>query len=123
MEIVICDKFIHKKIGENIELLRIKRKKTPKEMAILIGLTPAGYRNIERGITEISIPKLFLTAKLLQVPYTEILNIGEHKLETLLTPQVEDLYKKKIELLKNENEFLKKQVISFHDILYKKKLS
>jgi transcriptional regulator with XRE-family HTH domain len=40
---------LKKRIGENIEQVRLQKKKSIKEMAQLLNLTHTAYRNIESG--------------------------------------------------------------------------
>ncbi len=63
------------KIGKTIEKIRTTKEVTAKAMADSLGLTLAAYRNIERGITEITFLKIVRIAEILQVNYKEILEV------------------------------------------------
>src|SRR5688500_4303114 len=119
MHSIINDKELQKQVGANIEHIRLLRKKAIKEVAASIKLTNTGYRNIERGITEISVTKLFLLAAILKVNYTQLLELDlndfiekeEHeKLSAQYVKQMEENYRLRIQQYKDENGFLKKQI-------------
>lgn len=113
-------------VGANIERLRQLKKKTTKQMAGQLGITEVAYRNLERGIAEISLTKIFQIAEVLELSYTQILDMqgsyvlnyngGEyHGTNTgLVTSQVnnsaDEGYKAAIEQYKKENEFLRQQL-------------
>ena len=118
----------NKKVGENIEQIRTKQKKAIKDMAALLGLTDCGYRNIERGITVLTLSKLTKIANFLSVPYCEILTTGNKKCSfsianrTPLISPLEKLYKQRMKDLKDENGYLKKQIDFLNEIISKNKL-
>lgn len=64
-----------KAIGSNIQKVRKAKKKEPKEMAALLGITTQAYGNIENGKTDISISRILQLADVLQTNYQQILNI------------------------------------------------
>ena len=78
MHSIIDYKEVQKKVGENIEYVRLLKKKTIKEIASSINLTDTGYRNIERGITDISVTKLFHLAAILKVDLNTFMKGEEH---------------------------------------------
>ena len=119
MHSIIDYKEVQKKVGENIEYVRLLKKKTIKEIASSINLTDTGYRNIERGITDISVTKLFHLAAILKVDQSQLLELDlntfmkgeEHeKLSVQYSKQMEENYRLRIQQYKDENGFLKKQV-------------
>jgi len=111
-------KEFQKKIGENIEQARLKNKKTTKEMASLLKLSICGYRNIERGITEITLSRLFIISNYLSVDYTDLLKSipllpNQNRLENgsnLFKNEMIDFYKQRCKDYKEEVFFLKKQI-------------
>lgn len=118
---------LNKKIGDNIELLRLQSKKNIKQMAALLGLTETGYRNIERGITEAGTTKLFKLAEIFNVPVQVLLDVkDEEKKQGLMDkPQEkqkekdENVYQLFIDQYKAENQFLKKQLCLTQELLAK----
>jgi transcriptional regulator with XRE-family HTH domain len=113
-------------VGANIERLRQLKKKTPKQMAAQLGITEVAYRNIERGIAELSLNKIFQIAEVLELSYTQILDMdgslvvnyngGEYSgtnmgpITTLNNNHSDEGYKAAIEQYKKENEFLRQQL-------------
>lgn len=66
-------------IGKNIEKKRMAKEMSASDMAAALGLTLAAYRNIERGITEVSFLKIVRIAEVLNIHYAEILELeGAH---------------------------------------------
>ncbi len=66
---------LQEKIGRNIEKIRTAKEIPAKNMATELGLTLAGYRNIERGKTDMTIVKIVKIATILEVEYTELLSV------------------------------------------------
>lgn len=116
---------LNKKIGENIEQFRLQSKKNIKQMAALLDLTETGYRNIERGITEVGATRLFAIAEILKVDIFQLLNIAEEHspkstgINTEIIKNNENTYRLCIEQYKAENQFLKKQLILMEELLAK----
>lgn len=114
-----------KKIGGNIEHCRLLRKKNIKEMASQLGLTETGYRNIERGITEVGATRLFKIAEILQVDILQLLHTSEDTerknsgMNVEVIKNNENVYKLCIEQYKSENQFLKKQIAIMEELLGK----
>lgn len=123
--IPLC-KEIQKKVGENIEHIRLLKRKAIKEVASSINLSGSGYRNIERGITDISVSKLFQIAAILGVQPVQLLELDlqqfarneeQEKLTSKYLKQLEDNYRTRIQQYKEENGFLKKQVEVLENLL------
>ena len=72
--IAINSTLVKKNVGENIEQLRLQKRKSVKEMAYLLNLTQTSYRNIERGKTEITLIKIFQIATIFNVPHSQLLD-------------------------------------------------
>jgi transcriptional regulator with XRE-family HTH domain len=112
-------------VGANIERLRQLKQKTPKQMAAQLGITEVAYRNLERGIAEISLTKIFQIAEVLELSYTQILDLegslvvnyngGEFSATNIVGHEqhnhyLDEGYKAAIEQYKKENEFLRQQL-------------
>jgi len=119
MHNIVNYKELQKRVGENIEYIRLLKKKSIKEIASSINLTDTGYRNIERGITDISVTKLFHLAAILKVDQSQLLELDLHtlmkgeeheRLSAQYGKQIEENYRLRIQQYKDENGFLKKQV-------------
>lgn len=64
-----------KKVGERIRVARVTKGLSQQNMADELGLTVASYSNIERGVTDITITRLFEIARILQVKIENILDL------------------------------------------------
>lgn len=64
-----------KKVGERIRVVRVTKGLSQQNMADELGLTVASYSNIERGVTDITITRLFEIARILQVKIENILDL------------------------------------------------
>lgn len=74
MQTDITNTCFKKIFGENIEQLRFQKKISIKEMASQLNLSQTGYRNIERGITEVTITKIFQIGQILNIPLFKLLD-------------------------------------------------
>lgn len=116
---------LNKKVGESIEQYRLRSRKNIKQMASLLQLSETGYRNIERGITEVGLLKLFKIAEILNVSVPDLLCVTEESTEkipgqNLSTPNSTDsIYRLCLEQYKAENQFLKKQLYITKNLLSK----
>ncbi|MBL0356214.1 MAG: helix-turn-helix transcriptional regulator [Chitinophagaceae bacterium] len=117
MQIVPTTNDLNKQIGEQIEYIRLLKRKTVKEMMSLLELTESGYRNIERGITGLSVSKLVQIAAILNVDAASLLPsriidslAEEDNVFNRLKRQVEEHYELRIKQYKEENSFLKKRI-------------
>jgi transcriptional regulator with XRE-family HTH domain len=109
---------VKKNVGENIEQLRLLKKKSVKEMSSLLNLTQTAYRNIERGKTEITLTKIFQIAYIFNVPISQLLDV-ENKIQenspgtNILTASLKDGTSGDKQLIKHiveEVVFLRKQL-------------
>ena len=132
MHPIINYKELQKQIGENIEHIRLLKKKTIKEIASAINLTDTGYRNIERGITDISVSKLFQLAVILEVGYVQLMKLDldnfikndvHEKQSNHFNKLMEENHRLRIQQYKEENNFLKKQIEVLENILAKNELN
>ena len=106
-------------VGGNIEQIRNFKKKSIKEIAGALKLSVSGYRNIERGITDISISKLFKIAFILDVHFSQIFEIDYYTIEKKKNTgtesvnknkQLQELHNLRLQQYRKENTFLKKQI-------------
>lgn len=65
------------KVQDKIRTLRTSKGWTQENMAEMLGLSPNGYSNIERGETELTMSRLEQIAKLFEMNYLDLLNVGE----------------------------------------------
>jgi transcriptional regulator with XRE-family HTH domain len=104
---------LQKEIGGNIEYFRLLRKKTIKEMACLLNLSNSGYRNIERGFTEVGITKIFKIAETLNIEVSQLLYSSNVQIpntyKSMDNPNSE-MVESYIQSHKQEIIFLRKQV-------------
>ncbi len=107
------------KVGENIEHFRNLRKLNTKQIAAALNIGEVSYRNIERGISELTLSKMLKIANILKVNYAQILefdssmvfnNNGTANVFAHTNNQMEDGYKLCIQQYKEENTFLKNQL-------------
>ena len=118
---------INKQVGDQIENSRLLKRKTVKDMMSALSLTESGYRNIERGITGISVVKLFQIAFILNVDSLSLLpsekNEGKASEESSfmnnMKRQVIENYESRIKQYKEENNFLKER-IKFLEVMLSK---
>jgi transcriptional regulator with XRE-family HTH domain len=65
------------KVQDKIRTLRTSKGWTQENMAELLGLSPNGYSNIERGETELTMSRLEQIAKLFEMSALDLLSVGE----------------------------------------------
>ena len=114
------------KVGLNIEQIRNFKKKNIKEIAAALQLSVSGYRNIERGITDISISKLFKIATILDVNFSQFFEIDYYSIRNNKSiesktadknRQLQDSYNLRLQQYRDENVFLKKQIEVLENII------
>jgi transcriptional regulator with XRE-family HTH domain len=66
-----------KKVGKKVYEKRKEKQLTQEQIAELLGMTPAGYAKIERGLSNFSISRLMEIAKKLEIELDEILQAKE----------------------------------------------
>ncbi|UAY53262.1 helix-turn-helix domain-containing protein [Ferruginibacter albus] len=113
MKPLIDSKIFLEKVSSNIEHIRLLQKKTIKEMAVQLQLTNSGYRNLERGITDISISKLCQIATVLNVEINVLFNIDNPfhlRYNNSNSEEIIDQLKSSIQHQKEEIAFLRKQL-------------
>lgn len=109
-------------ILENIKRIRVDKKITQSDISERLGLAQNNYGNIERGITELTITRLYEIAKILEVSVNELLGeqvtVGDEKKikeleKALLT--YEKLYSQGKELNKIKDEIIRRFNVYFRD--------
>lgn len=70
-----------KDIGNRIRLARVTKGLSQQNIADELGLTVASYSNIERGVTDITISRLYEIAEILHTPIEAILSIPNTPLQ------------------------------------------
>jgi transcriptional regulator with XRE-family HTH domain len=63
-----------KAIGERIRLLRLSKGLSQENMAIELNISTGAYSNIERGITDISVSRLYQIAIFFEIDVNDLLN-------------------------------------------------
>jgi transcriptional regulator with XRE-family HTH domain len=66
-----------KEVGKKVYEKRKEKQLTQEQIAELLGMTPAGYAKIERGLSNFSISRLMEIAKKLEIELDEILQAKE----------------------------------------------
>jgi transcriptional regulator with XRE-family HTH domain len=97
-------------VADKIRLERLKQNLSQQNMADELGITAAAYSNLERGVSDISITRLFQVARILnQTPQWFIEEMNSSK--DLFKTDVRDLnVQHDLLILQKEVAFLKQQV-------------
>lgn len=61
------------RLGERIRHRRVIRNVATKQIAADLTITPEAYRNIEKGVTDISFTTLLLVAQTLEITGTDLI--------------------------------------------------
>ncbi|MBI1835803.1 MAG: helix-turn-helix transcriptional regulator [Flavobacteriia bacterium] len=77
------------KLAERIRMARLMKNLSQQNMADELGLTVASYSNIERGVTEITVSRLFEIAKILQLKVSSMLDFDSSYSEKIKEPSGE----------------------------------
>jgi transcriptional regulator with XRE-family HTH domain len=108
-------------VGNKIRLLREERGLSQENMAVSLDMTQSNYARLEKDDNRISVPRLIVIAKTLDITVTEL--VGE-KANTVVNQNTQrDAFayfqstfqsdKEHIQTLKDEIEYLKKMVDKF----------
>lgn len=110
-------------VAHKIKKLRELKNLTQEYMADELGITQGAYSKIENGETDLSLSKLDKIAEILGVSAKEIVNFDEQMVfnvmhnqtgnglvinQNPLPDEMKRLYEEQIQLLKDENAYLKK---------------
>ena len=106
-------------VADKIRLERLKQNLSQQNMADELGITAAAYSNLERGVSDISITRLFQVARILnQTPQWFIEEMNSSK--DLFKTDVRDLnVQHDLLILQKEVAFLKQQVLVIQSELTK----
>lgn len=107
-------------VAKKIRLERLKQNLSQQNMADELGITAAAYSNLERGVSDITISRLFEVSRILsKTPqwFIEELPSSHDIYESNL---VESGIKHDLLILQKEMEFLKHQLTNVHLQLNKK---
>ena len=105
------------KILEKITQKRSQKGYTYENMADDLGLTPSGYRKIEKGETKLSVEKMFQISTVLDIPINELLDIGENWIQNNSYNKDSSISAQKIEHFYQENKEITEQLIRAKDEL------
>ena len=97
-------------VAEKVRVERLKQNLSQQNIADELGITAAAYSNLERGVSDISITRLFQVARILnQTPQWFIEEMNSSK--DLFKTDVRDLnVQHDLLILQKEVAFLKQQV-------------
>ena len=74
-------------VAEKVRLERLKQNLSQQNMADELGITAAAYSNLERGVSDISITRLFDLARILnQTPQWFVEELNSSKDLSIVTP-------------------------------------
>ena len=106
-------------VADKIRLERLKQNLSQQNMADELGITAAAYSNLERGVSDISITRLFQVARILnQTPQWFIEEMNSSK--DLFKTDVRELnVQHDLLILQKEVAFLKQQVLVIQSELTK----
>ena len=106
-------------VADKIRLERLKQNLSHQNMADELGITAAAYSNLERGVSDISITRLFQVARILnQTPQWFIEEMNSSK--DLFKTDVRELnVQHDLLILQKEVAFLKQQVLVIQSELTK----
>lgn len=82
-------------VANKIRLERLRLNLSQQNMADELGITVAAYSNLERGVTEISINRLFKITELLKVPISVFLSVETENINPrsdTTNPSISDKY-------------------------------
>ena len=112
-----------KDIYNNIKTLRKEKKISQEEMAIRLDMFQANYGKLERGMTELTLSRLYKIAEILGIEIEVILGISKPVQASIPEVDIEKLKKEnkeqneKIEALEDYSKRLKKD-LDFFKILF-----
>ncbi len=108
-------------VQDKIRTLRTSKGWTQEKMAEMLNLSPNGYSNIERGETDLTLTRLEQIAKLFNMTYQDLINMGEKNNGIYFSAgnntnnyQINGngtALAAEIEKLKTENQFLKEKTL------------
>ena len=78
------------KLAERIRLCRVSKGLSQQNVADELGITVAAYSNIERGITDVSVSRVFQIAEIFEVPAARL--IEDQEKDIVLEPASTENY-------------------------------
>jgi transcriptional regulator with XRE-family HTH domain len=109
---------VKNKVAEKVRIERLKQNLSQQNMADELGITAAAYSNLERGVSDISITRLYEVSRILnRTPkwFVEDSDTEQDQLDSDFnqTSMKHDLgiIQKEIEFLKHQMTQLQKQII------------
>jgi transcriptional regulator with XRE-family HTH domain len=112
------------KIQDKIKTLRTSKNWTQEKMADMLSMSTNGYANIERGETEITIQKIEQIAKLFEMNYLDLINMGEKQgfyfngnNSTNYQIQADKDLAHALDKSRQENSFLKEKIKDLEEII------
>jgi transcriptional regulator with XRE-family HTH domain len=107
-------------VAKKIRLERLKQNLSQQNMADELGITAAAYSNLERGVSDITISRLFEVSRILSKTPKWFIEEVSSSNDTFDNNIVESGIKHDLLILQKEMEFLKHQLSNIHLQLNKK---
>jgi transcriptional regulator with XRE-family HTH domain len=96
-------------VAEKIRLERLKQNLSQQNMADELGITAAAYSNLERGVSDITVTRLFEVSRILKKTPQWFIEEVSSTTDLVETNYMESGMKHDLLVLQNEMEFLKHQ--------------
>ena len=107
-------------VAKKIRLERLKQNLSQQNMADELGITAAAYSNLERGVSDITISRLFEVSRILSKKPQWFIEESPSSNDVFDKDLVESGMKHDLIILQKEMEFLKHQLTNVHLQLNKK---
>jgi len=107
-------------VAEKIRLERLKQNLSQQNMADELGITAASYSNLERGVSDITISRLFEVSRILKKTPQWFIDEFSSSTDLFDSNFVESGIKHDLLILQNEMEFMKHQLAHVQFQLTKK---
>ena len=107
-------------VAKKIRLERLKQNLSQQNMSDELGITAAAYSNLERGVSDITITRLFEVSRILSKAPQWFIEETPNSTELFGNNVVESEMKHDLLILQKEMEFLKHQLTKMHLQLTKK---
>jgi transcriptional regulator with XRE-family HTH domain len=99
-----------------IATVRTKKGYTYENMAHELSITPAAYRKTETGETKLTVERLFRISEILNVPLTDLLEIGNNDIfQQTNNETATGCYQQKIENFFQENKEVYEKLLKSKD--------
>jgi transcriptional regulator with XRE-family HTH domain len=96
-------------VAEKIRLERLKQNLSQQNMADELGITAAAYSNLERGVSDITVTRLFEVSRILKKTPQWFIEEVSSTTDLFETNYMESGMKHDLLVLQNEMEFLNHQ--------------